>query len=330
MSADTAISEATFREAVATAIRAPSLHNSQPWRFRLDTDKNVIEVRADDSRALPVADPDWWGLRIACGAATFNLRLAFAVDGRPLDVRWQPSTSDRALQAILTPAVARPATPEEQRLYRAVPLRHSNRRPFRPEPVPLAARAELLQAARTESAWLELVSGRVAVAAVAEITGVAHRALARNPAYLEEIRAWTRQGEGSSDGVPVDAAGPSPQPQDLFPQRPFGEHARVEGKDYEAEPLAAVLGTTGDLAADRLRAGHALQRVLLTITDLGLACSMLSQPIEVASAREELRLALGRYGTPQMVLRIGYGDPGVTTPRRSPAQVIDAAPHNSC
>ena len=84
-----------------------------------------------------------------------------------------------------------------------------------------------------------------------------------------------------------------------------------------------MLGTSGDLATDRLRAGHALQRVLLTITDLGLACSMVSQPIEVASAREALRLALGRYGTPQMVLRIGYGDPGVQTPRRPPADVID-------
>jgi hypothetical protein len=63
--------------------------------------------------------------------------------------------------------------------------------------------------------------------------------------------------------------------------------------------------------------------VLLTITDLGLASSMFSQPIEVAPAREQLRLALGRYGTPQMVLRIGYGEPGVHSARRETADVID-------
>jgi hypothetical protein len=64
--------------------------------------------------------------------------------------------------------------------------------------------------------------------------------------------------------------------------------------------------------------------VLLTTTDLGLAASLLSQPIEVPAAREQLRLALGRYGTPQMVLRVGYGQPGAATPRRSVADVIVA------
>jgi hypothetical protein len=53
-----------------------------------------------------------------------------------------------------------------------------------------------------------------------------------------------------------------------------------------------------------------------------LAASLLSQPIEVPAAREQLRLALSRYGTPQMVLRIGFGDPGPTTPRRPYERVV--------
>jgi hypothetical protein len=222
-------------------------------------------------------------------------------------------------------------------------LRSSNRRPFRPEPVPLAARAELTAAARAESAWLELVTGTVPVAAVAEIANAANRVLTRDPAYVEELRSWTRGAavsagsappaapalspgsapELADDGVPASAGGPTTEPQDLFPRRPFGERPRAVGKDYESEPLVGVLGTAGNLATDQLRAGYALQRVLLTVTDLGLACSMLSQPIEVPAAREQLRVALGRYGTPQMVLRIGYGDPTPATPRRAAAVVID-------
>jgi hypothetical protein len=85
----------------------------------------------------------------------------------------------------------------------------------------------------------------------------------------------------------------------------------------------AVLGTPADSQRDQLVAGLALQRVLLTITGSGLAASMLSQPIEVDSARERLRIALGRYGAPQMVLRIGYGQPGFPTPRRDAQDVID-------
>ena len=79
------IDEAAFHHAVAAAIRAPSLHNSQPWRFRLQ--KGVCEVLADHSRLLSASDPTGWATRIACGAATFNMRLAFAVLGRPVDVR---------------------------------------------------------------------------------------------------------------------------------------------------------------------------------------------------------------------------------------------------
>ncbi len=84
-----------------------------------------------------------------------------------------------------------------------------------------------------------------------------------------------------------------------------------------------MLGSVGNTAVDQVIAGQALQRLLLTATDAGLSVSMLSQPIEVPSAREQLRLSLGRFGTPQMVLRIGYGQPGRPTPRRGVDEVLD-------
>jgi hypothetical protein len=61
---------------------------------------------------------------------------------------------------------------------------------------------------------------------------------------------------------------------------------------------------------------------LLTATDGGLATSMISQPIEVPGAREQLRRSLGRSGTPQMAVRIGYGHPGSPTPRRDLDDVL--------
>jgi hypothetical protein len=136
------------------------------------------------------------------------------------------------------------------------------------------------------------------------------------------MAGWVR-AERAADGVPVFAAAPVPEPQDLLPQRPFADRPRTPGRDFEPEPLVAVLGVAGNTAGDQLTAGQALQAVLLTATDAGLATSMLSQPIEVPAAREQLRLALGRFGVPQMVLRIGYGLPGQPTPRRPIDDVID-------
>ena len=311
-----ALPDAVFREAVAAAILAPSLHNSQPWRFRMRGDS--VEVLADPARRLPHSDPTGWAQRIACGAATFNLRLALAVHGYPVSVRWRPYPGEPDVLAVLDPVAPRPPTPLEERLYRAIPRRHSNRAPFAATPVPADARAGLVNAARAEGAWLELVTGPAAVAAVAEIARAADSVLRRNDLYQAELAWWTR--DRAEDGVPAAAGGPLPDPRDMLPRRAFGDRP---GRGGEPEPLVAVLGTAGDWPTDQLAAGHALQRVLLTATDLGLATSMLSQPIEVPAAREQLRLALGRFGTPQMVLRVGYGEPGVATPRRPVDSVID-------
>jgi hypothetical protein len=143
---------------------------------------------------------------------------------------------------------------------------------------------------------------------------------------MAEMAAWTRREAAAQDGVPAAAGGPRPELDGLFPQRPFGDRAQAPGRGYELEPLVAILGTPGDTPTGQLCAGQAIERVLLTITDLGLAASMISQPIEVPAAREQLRMALGRFGSPQMVLRVGYGEHGFATQRRAVADVIDPMP----
>jgi Nitroreductase family len=315
------IDRTQFQAAVAAAVQAPSLHNTQPWRFALRED--AIEVRSDPLRSLSVTDPTGWGLRLSCGAATYNLCLAFAVGGTPLEVTWLPEPTHRNVMAVLRPGRTRPATPVEHRLFRAIARRHSNRLPFRSDPVPPAARLAMIEAAREESVWLELVSGAGPLAVVAAIAQAANRVLNRHPEYAAEVAAWTRHDSTALDGVPATAGGPSPEPGELLPRRPFDGPALPPGTQYEREPLVAVLGTRTNGPVDHLVAGYALQRVLLTITDVGLSSSMFSQPIEVASAREELRIALSRYGTPQMVLRIGFGDSLPATPRLPVADVID-------
>ncbi|SCL31599.1 Nitroreductase family protein [Micromonospora nigra] len=317
---DTGFTVEQMRAAATDAVRAPSLHNVQPWRFRLRD--GGIEVLVDQTRHLPATDPSGWGARIACGAALFNLRLALAVAGTPATVRLRPYPAEPDVVARLLPDVPRRPTPAEQALHAAIPRRFSNRAPFWPDPVPADARWRLGEAARAEQCWLELLIGVSAVAAFGEIAHSAHRVLERDPAYRAERDAWVR-AEQSADGIPAASGGPQTEPQDVLPSRGFGGRNRAPGRDFEPEPLVAVLGSPGNTAVDQVVAGQALQRILLTATDLGLSASMLSQPIEVPSARDQLRLSLGRFGTPQMVMRIGYGQPGWPTPRRAVDEVVD-------
>jgi hypothetical protein len=297
------------------------MHNTQPWRFRILDE--VLEVRADPQRQLLAADPRGWAVRVACGAAIFNARLAFAVAGRPADVRLRPETAQPDLLARLTPGRPRPPTPPETALHAAIEQRHSNRRPFHPEPVPADIRWELVRAAQEEGAWLELVIGHTALAAVSEVVRAADTTLQRNAAYRAEVASWRRDSDEAADGVPTQAGGPSPEPYDLLAARDFGGRARAPGRDFETDPLVAVLGTADDTVQDQLLAGQALQRVLLTATEHRLAASMLSQPIEVPAAREQLRVGLGRGGAAQMVLRIGFGQLGYPTRRRTVHEVLD-------
>ncbi|MGV9212092.1 Acg family FMN-binding oxidoreductase [Micromonospora sp. RB23] len=309
-----------LRTAAASAVRAPSLHNTQPWRFRLRD--GGIEVLADPARRLAATDPSGWGVRVACGAALFNLRIALAVASAPARVRLRPDPAEPDLLARLAPDIPRRPSPTEQSLHTAIPRRFSNRLPFWPDPVPSDARWRLGEAARAEGCWLELLVGVSAVNAFGEIARGAHRVLERDPAYRAEREQWLRR-EPAPDGVPTSVGGPQHEPQDVLPTRGFGGRDRAPGRDFEPEPLVGVLGSVGNTAVDQVVAGQALQRVLLTATDAGLGASLLSQPIEVPTAREQLRVSLGRFGTPQMVLRIGYGQPGRPTPRRTVDEVLD-------
>ena len=85
-----------------------------------------------------------------------------------------------------------------------------------------------------------------------------------------------------------------------------------------------MLCTDGDTPVDRLRAGQALQRVLLTATAAGVGVSFLNQPVEVPALRKELAAVLKTGLAPQMLLRAGYpGTTALPTGRRPTRQIAD-------
>jgi nitroreductase len=308
-----------LRRAAAAGLQAPSMYNSQPWAFRLRD--GAVEVLADPGRQLTVADNAGWAMRLALGAATFNARLALAWAGTPAEVKLLPDSTEPNLIARLTPAPRRAPTYTERDLHAAIERRYSNRQPFWPDPVPADVRVRLIEAAKVEGAWLDLLVGMTALTGFSEIAHSADRVLRRDSRYQAELVAFT-DTDSASEGIPELAAATVTETQDLIPQRNFGGRRRAPGRDYEPEPLVGILGTAGDRKLDQVMAGQALQHVLLTATDAGLAGSLISQPIEVPAARDQLRRSLGRPGFPQIAFRVGFGQPGHPSPRREVADVL--------
>lgn len=310
--------------AVLTAAgRAPSLHNSQPWRFRLRP--TVIELHADPDRQLPVADPDGRELRLACGAALFNLRLALHGLGIRPTVTALPDPARPTLLAAVRHGGHKPPTPMQQRLLAAIPERRTNRRPFAEVPVDRAEQHALCQAALDEGSWLHVIETPGQRWTLQELVARAHREQLADPGFVAELARWTGGAPGRPDGVPATAGGPRPAPQDRWTLRDFAAGTgaeRVPGKNFEHEPLLAVLVPHLDGPQADLRTGQALQRVLLTATAHGLAVSLLSQVIEVSTAREELRRLIGATRAPLAVLRVGRGYPVPATPRRNLADLV--------
>jgi hypothetical protein len=109
-------------EAVEHALRAPSVHNTQPWRWRIDTADGVVELYADRGRRLSATDPDGRDLLISCGAALDHLVVALAHAGlqattlasptRRTPPIWRPCRSaERAMRRPpLAPSCSRPST----------------------------------------------------------------------------------------------------------------------------------------------------------------------------------------------------------------------------
>ncbi|MCG3754150.1 hypothetical protein [Amycolatopsis sp. Poz14] len=297
-----------------SATLAPSTHNTQPWLF--SSGPAGIEVHADLDRTLPVADPDRRELLLSCGAALFNLRTAIHAAGFHPATTLLPRRSDPDLLAVVRPRAAATVDPRLAALAKAIPRRHTNRTPFTAKPVPGGTLGALRHAAEIEHAWMpQLDDGQLA--GLKELVRESHRIQLNDPAFLAEWQRWTGRGRENRDGVPF-AAGGETAADDAWVLRDFGDGTRAPG----ATPTVVVIGTFADEPIDRLRAGQAMQRVLLTATADGIDASFISQPVEVPAIRARLRDLLGGGLWPQIVLRLGYGTPVAWTPRRALEDVL--------
>ncbi|MEV6931807.1 nitroreductase [Dactylosporangium sp. NPDC051485] len=307
-----------FAAAVGYAVWAPSIHNSQPWRFRCTEDG--ADVLLDEHRRLAACDPDGRMARISCGAAAYNLRLALAAGGRP--ARYRLESGSTLLH--LWPGPQRPPTPLERRLHQQIPRRHTNRGPFADSPVDASAPRVLAEAARREGGQLDFVTGEAALATLAALIRTAEARQLADPAYAAELRARSTGADHSVEGIGPSAAGAAPHPGEVLTRRDFGGAGHDTTRDVSRHPVVAVLGVLGDGPDDAVRAGMALQCVLLTAADLGLATAMYSQPVEVPAIRDRLRRAVNPIPDPQLVLRFGYAPTTCYTNRRPVADVLGA------
>jgi nitroreductase len=308
------------REALLrAAVLAPSIHNTQPWRFRfVERTVQVFRVR---ERELPAEDPSRRMLFLSLGAAIFNLRVAAAARGMGSEVRHLVDQRLPDLVAVVELSLS-PGEPLAA-LAPYLTKRRTNREPFTDERLPAQARVELDLCARVEGAvvqWIDRPSRRWWLQMA---TNDAVAADDVDAARTAERRLWVG-GHRDSDGVPSSAlgsrvAGRSPVVRDLAATEADAVRPVAE---FEREPQLAVLATRYDGPIEWLRAGQALEHVLLEASARGWSTSLLNQAIEHEELRVQINDPLGPWQRPQAVIRFGYGRPVPPTPRRAVEDVL--------
>lgn len=319
--------DAAVRRIVGAAVSAPSIHNTQPWQFRIAAD-DVIELRADISRALWVADPLGRALHLSCGAALLNLRLAVRMSGcNPLVWPLPEPEADPMLLASVQLTDGRPASIAERSLFEAISQRHTSRSPFADRIIGQPLRVLLDQEASQEHSTLRWLTRRE-TGTVLGLVALADRELRSDLGHRSELADWIRSPAGGehadADGVPYHALGPEPARlpgpvRDLGYATPGGQRASAS---FERRPQLAVVSTSRNEPADWLRAGQALQRVLLSATGHKLSASLLYQPIELQDMHMRRRWWPWPEH-PQIIVRFGFGSPADGTPRRSLGDVLE-------
>jgi nitroreductase len=324
--------EQRLEAVIEAASRAPSVHNTQPWRFTVDND--VIAVHADRSRGLAVIDPAGRQLHLSCGAAIEYARLAVRSLGRACRVRLLPRAAEPDLLALLTIGPAEPPTREERQLFEAISARHTYRGTYDDRPLPRALHWRLRQAVDERGAWLRYLDRPGDRTALTLLLATAEDQLLGDPAYRQELAAWRRSGP-ARDGIPLGTLPPArPARVPDIPLRDFTGGGTGAPQVCEEPPpverdTLLVLGTDGDEPMSWLRAGRALGRLLLVLTAEGLVAQPLGPVTDLVVSRARLRRELGLVGHPQLVLRVGYaasdGPPVVETGRRAREEALSAS-----
>jgi len=316
---------------LATAARAPSVHNTQPWRFAVGP--HAIDLYADPARKLR-HDRAGREMLISCGAALFGLRLAIRELGYLPAVSLFPEPTRPMLLARVTLGPLAPATALERRMLAALPHRHTHRGAFDPGAMPAGLLAGLQHDALAEGATLALIDNPGKYAKLAALVAEATKMQALNAAAREDVLRWSRApGSRARDGVPAAAFAPgrAAAPGRLA-QRDFDLSRRLgllpgPGPGEPPPAATAVLVTSGDGRADWLRAGQALHRVLAHAATVWVSASLHTQPLEFPAIRAIIRTRLALPGEVQLLLQFGLARSSMSAPRRAVPDLLIQAEH---
>jgi hypothetical protein len=300
---------ALMRELVRYATLAPSSHNTQCWKFRINN--RAISILPDLSRRCPAVDLDDHHLYVSLGCADENLlqaALAHGLMGNAVFDSWESSALQIALEP--TKAIASP-------LFDAIPKRQCTRAEFDGKPLSNEELTLLEQAGTGNGVRMILLTEKSAMEKVLEYVVQGNTAQMNDPAFVAELKAWIRFGSDEAlshgDGLFAKSSGNPVLPRwlggslfNLFfttknENEKYAKHVR------SSAGIAIFVSAKSD-KQHWLEAGRCYERFALQAAALDIRNAFLNQPVEVLTLRPQFANYLGIDGQrPDLVVRFGRG-----------------------
>jgi nitroreductase len=279
--------------AITAASHAPSIHNTQPWRWRAYGDH--LELFLDESRTLAVTDPDHRLAILSCGAALHHALVSLAADGQHATVTRLPDKARPGHLARVRADARIPVEVSAIRHLQTIALRHTDRRRVEGAAIDAQKLGSVAAAAEAQNTSLHVLRPRQ-LFDLASAMDHAQRIESDDEAWQAEMNRWDAGDRALSTGIP--------------------DTVIADTRDRTA--VFAILHGPGDDSLDWLRAGEALSAAWLKATELGLSVVPLSATVEVTATRESVRRLLSGLGHPYLVLRFGVHDADTAGPPRTP------------
>lgn len=321
-------------QAILDAARwAPSLYNTQPWRFRPYGD--FWEVRWDPACELPVADPQRVALMMNLGAVIEYLAVAATAHG--LDLDYQPPDF-KGTQPNLGFVAGRirfsERSGEPSPLLPYLTKRQTSRKPYRNAPLPPGVLDELQAAAASAGCWLFHTTDRAAILAIATEAAKGTLSQFAEPERYAEFHRWVHERPAplGLDVPSLDMAGPMAGfwKQVLPPTRmtrlKLAQRALAAQQKalVTRTPAICLLATPSREWKGWIQAGRALSRVWLHAARHGLVTHPVPAALHTPAGRAVVHDRLGVEGDMQVscLFRLGESGPAPRSGRLGPADLL--------
>jgi nitroreductase len=317
----TVVDTEVIAAAIKLACRAPSLHNSQPWRWVAR--RTAVDLFGDPTRVVRSTDSSGREALISCGAVLDHFRVAMAAAG------WNTQVDEFPNPDNLTHLASVEVSPMDflRRACRdraeAILRRRTDRLPFR-APTHWESFEPMLQSFGEPLAHLDVLTAdaRPRLAVATRLTETARR---YDDSYHRELQWWTAPYHGS-EGVPPGALVSESERERVGINRSFPANGYADRRAAITGDQAQilVLSTPEDSRVDAFHCGQVLSELLLECTMAGFATCPLTHITEVADSRDIIRDLIGRTSAmPQVLIRVGTAPKLEEAPAPTPRRPLD-------